>query len=138
VAPTSVPATLTSDAEFRIIEAELANCEMTREALARREAVLQKRKAEIVRENKMRLDKEVRDLAVGDEEEDMNEGLYMRDVQRRIEAKLQRADGNTNEAMEKKVQQAEEVKEDKVVPVSAPERRRLAHLTLLKNDPRLG
>ncbi|CAG5159662.1 uncharacterized protein ALTATR162_LOCUS5648 [Alternaria atra] len=138
VAPTSIPATLTSDAEFRIIEAELTNCEMTREALARREAVLQERKAEIVRENKMRLDKEVRDLAMGDEEEDMNEGLYMREVQRRIEAKLQRADGNTNEAMEKKVQQVEEVKEAKVVPVSAPERRRLAHLTLLKNDPRLG
>jgi hypothetical protein len=53
MAPTSVPATLTSDVEFRIIEAELANCEMTHEALARREAVLQERKAEIVRENKM-------------------------------------------------------------------------------------
>jgi hypothetical protein len=75
---------------------------------------------------------------MGDEEEDMNEGLYMRDVQRRIEAKLQRANGNTNEAMEEKVQQVEEVKEDIVIPVSAPERRRLAHLTLFKNDPRLG
>ncbi|KAG9193430.1 hypothetical protein G6011_03465 [Alternaria panax] len=102
VAPTSTPAPLTPDAEFRIIEAELANCERTREALARREAALRERKAEIIRETKMRLDKEVRELVVGDRDEEMNESLCMRNVQRRVETRLEKAHVNTDEAMEEK------------------------------------
>jgi len=127
---------LTPDAEFRIIEAELANCQLTREALQRRESALQERKAEIVRENKMRLDKEVRDLTAQDREE-VDQGLFMRDVQRRVETKLKGA-GREDEASSEKVDQADNVEEKKAVPISAPERRRLARLALSKQDPRLG
>lgn len=97
---TTAPISLTPDAEFRLIEAELANCEKTREALARREVALRERKAEIVRETKMKLDKEVRELTVGDQDEEMDEGLYMRDVQRRVEANLQTAGENASQATE--------------------------------------
>jgi hypothetical protein len=87
----------------------------------------------------MRLDKEVRELASRDkEEEEVDEGLYMRNVQRKVEARLKKMDAKKNEVVEKNVQQVEEVKEEKVVPISAPERRRLARLALFKNDPRLG
>ncbi|CAI9628638.1 unnamed protein product [Alternaria burnsii] len=134
---TTAPMSLTPDAEFRIIEAELANCEKTREALARREAALRERKAEIIRETEMKLDKEVRELTVGDQDEEMNEGLYMRDVQRRVDAKLQMAGKNASQATEES-QQSEDTGGEKVIPVSAPERRRLARLALFKNDPRLG
>ncbi|KAI4628215.1 uncharacterized protein J4E78_000194 [Alternaria triticimaculans] len=133
---TPTPAALTPDAEFRIIEAELANCQLTREALQRRESALQERKAEIVRETKMRLDKEVRDLTAQDQE-GIDQGLFMRDVQRRVETKLKGA-GTEGEAASEKVDQANDVEEKKTVPISAPERRRLARLALLKQDPRLG
>ena len=128
---------LTPDAEFFIIEAELANCQLTREALQRRESALKERKAEIVRETKMRLDKEVRDLATQGQEEEVDQGLFMRDVQRRVETKLKGV-GREDEPSPGKVDQAEQVEEKKAVPVSAPERRRLARLALLKQDPRLG
>jgi len=127
---------LLPDAEFLIIEAELANCQLTREALQRRESALKERKAEIVRETKMRLDKEVRDLTAQDQEE-VDQGLFMRDVQRRVETKLKGV-GREDEPSPGKVDQAEQVEEKKAVPVSAPERRRLARLALLKQDPRLG
>ncbi|KAI4682299.1 uncharacterized protein J4E88_005189 [Alternaria novae-zelandiae] len=127
---------LTPDAEFLIIEAELANCQLTREALQRRESALKERKAEIVRETKMRLDKEVRDLTAQDQEE-IDQGLFMRDVQRRVDTKLKGA-GTEDEAAPEKVDQAAQVEEKKTVPISAPERRRLARLALLKQDPRLG
>ena len=127
----------TPDAEFLIIEAELANCQLTRKALQRRESALKERKAEIVRETKMRLDKEVRDLAAQGQEEEVDQGLFMRDVQRRVQDKLKKAD-EKDEASPEKVEQAEKVEEKKVVPISAPERRRLARLALLKQDPRLG
>ncbi|KAI4636199.1 hypothetical protein J4E83_001153 [Alternaria metachromatica] len=128
---------LTPDAEFLIIEAELANCQMTREALQRRESALKERKAEIVRETKMRLDKEVRDLATQGLEEELDQGLFMRDVQRRVKTKL-KGGVREDEASPEKVDQAEQVKEKKAIPISAPERRRLARLALLKQDPRLG
>jgi len=128
---------LTPDAEFLIIEAELANCQLTREALQRRESALKERKAEIVRETKMRLDKEVRDLATQGQEEEVDQGLFMRDVQRRVETKLKGA-GIEDEASPEKVDQAEPVEDKKNIPISAPERRRLARLALLKQDPRLG
>ncbi|CAN9217686.1 unnamed protein product [Alternaria alternata] len=134
---TTAPISLTPDAEFRIIEVELANCEKTREALARREAALRERKAEIIRETRMKLDKEVRELTVGDQDEEMDEGLYMRDVQRRAEAKLQMAGENASQATEES-QQSEDTGGERVIPVSAPERRRLARLALFKNDSRLG
>lgn len=134
---TTAPISLTPDAEFRMIEAELANCEKTREALARREAALRGRKAEIIRETKMKLDKEVRELTVGDQDEEMDEGLYMHDVQRRVEANLQTAGENASQATEES-QQSKETGGERVIPVSAPERRRLARLALFKNDPRLG
>ncbi|KAI4705863.1 hypothetical protein J4E81_000748 [Alternaria sp. BMP 2799] len=128
---------LTPDAEFLIIEAELANCQLTREALQRRESALKERKAEIIRETKMRLDKEVRDLATQGQEEDVDQGLFMRDVQRRVEDKLKKAE-EKDEVSPEKVDKAEQVEEKKAVPISAPERRRLARLALLKQDPRLG
>ncbi|KAI4645761.1 hypothetical protein J4E93_005339 [Alternaria ventricosa] len=131
------PAALTPDAEFLIIEAELANCQLTREALQRRESALKERKAEIIRETKMRPDKEVRDLATQSQDEEVDQGLFMRDVQRRVESKLKGA-GREDEASPEKVGQAGQVDEKKPVPISAPERRRLARLALLKQDPRLG
>ncbi|KAB2110220.1 hypothetical protein AG0111_0g842 [Alternaria gaisen] len=134
---TTAPTSLTPDAEFRLIEAELANCEKTREALARREAALRERKAEIIRETRMKLDKEVRELTVEDQDEEMDEGLYMRNVQRRVEANLQMVGKNASQATEES-QKLEETGGEKVIPVSAPERRRLARLALFKNDPRLG
>ncbi|KAI4664435.1 uncharacterized protein J4E79_003939 [Alternaria viburni] len=134
---TTTSVALTPDAEFLIIEAELANCQLTREALQRRESALKERKAEIVRETKMRLDKEVRDLATQGQEEDVDQGLFMRDVQRRVDTKLKGA-GTEDEAAPEKVDHAEQVEEKKTVPISAPERRRLARLALLKQDPRLG
>ena len=85
----------------------------------------------------MRLDKEVRDLATQGQEEDVDQGLFMRDVQRRVETKLKGA-GRKDEASPEKVDQADNVEEKKTVPISAPERRRLARLALLKQDPRLG
>jgi hypothetical protein len=127
---------LTPDAEFRIIEAELANCALTREALARREAALRERKAEIVRETKMRLDKEVREVATRDQDEKGDEGVFMRNVQRRVDAKLKTADGG-DEACEDQVQPAEKTEEKRKISISAPERRRLARIALLKQDPRL-
>ncbi|KAI4938116.1 hypothetical protein J4E85_000555 [Alternaria conjuncta] len=134
---TTTSVALTPDAEFLIIEAELANCQLTREALQRRESALKERKAEIVRETKMRLDKEVRELATQGQEEEVDQGLFMRDVQRRVEVNLKKAD-EKDEAPPEKVDQAEQVEEKKNVPISAPERRRLARLALLKQDPRLG
>ena len=128
---------LTPDAEFLIIEAELANCQLTREALQRRESALKERKAEIVRETKMRLDKEVRDLATQGQEEEVDQGLFMSDVQRRVEVNLKKAD-EIDGASPERLDQAEPVEEKKAVPISAPERRRLARLALLKQDPRLG
>ncbi|KAI4621165.1 uncharacterized protein J4E87_006793 [Alternaria ethzedia] len=127
---------LTPDSEFCIIEAELANCQLTREALQRRESALKERKAEIIRETKMRLDKEVRDLTAQDQEE-TDQGLFMRDVQRRVEVNLKKAD-EKDEASSEKLDKAEPVEDKKTVPISAPERRRLARLALLKQDPRLG
>ncbi|KAI4949458.1 hypothetical protein J4E91_005197 [Alternaria rosae] len=127
---------LTPDGEFRIIEAELANCQLTREALQRRETTLHERKAEIVRQTKMRLDKEVREMTTQDQE-DIDQGLFMRDVQKRVGVNLKKTDGK-DEAPPEKVEQAEQVEEKKTVPISAPERRRLAGLALLKQDPRLG
>ncbi|KAI4938915.1 uncharacterized protein J4E92_000196 [Alternaria infectoria] len=135
-AHTSTSIALTPDAEFLRIEAELANCQLTREALQRRESALKERKAEIVRETKMRLDKEVRDLTAQDQEE-IDQGLFMRDVQRRVETKLKGTE-REDEASPEKVDKAEPVEEKKAVPISAPERRRLARLALLKQDPRLG
>jgi hypothetical protein len=128
---------LTPDAEFRIIEAELANCAFTREALARREAALRERKAEIVRETKMQLDKEVQEVNSRDQDEKGDEGLFMRNVQRRVDAKLKTAEGEDG-ACEDQAQSAEKAEEKKVVSISAPERRRLARIALLKQDPRLG
>ncbi|RYO30149.1 hypothetical protein AA0111_g5470 [Alternaria arborescens] len=134
---TTTPISLTPEAEFCMIEAELANCEKTREALARSEAALRERKAEIIRETKMKLDEEVRELTVGDQDEEMDKGLYMRDVQRRVEANLQTAGENASQATEES-QQSKETGGERVISVSAPERRRLARLALFKNDPRLG
>ncbi|KAI4689732.1 uncharacterized protein J4E84_003912 [Alternaria hordeiaustralica] len=134
---TTTSVALTPDAEFLIIEAELATCQLTREALQRRESALQERKAEIVRETKMRLNKEVRDLATQGQEEEVDQGLFMRDVQRRVETKL-KGIGREDEASPEKVDEADNVEEKKAVPISAPERRRLARLALLKQDPRLG
>ena len=85
----------------------------------------------------MRLDKEVRDLATQGLEEELDQGLFMRDVQRRVETKL-KGGVREDEASPEKVDQAEQVKEKKAIPISAPERRRLARLALLKQDPRLG
>ncbi|KAL1799271.1 hypothetical protein ACET3X_003308 [Alternaria dauci] len=137
VAAMLAPLSLTLDEEFRIIETELAKCKSTREALDRREAALLERKAEITRETNMRLDEEMREMAVRDQDEDIKEGLYMRDVQRRVQANIEMAGKDTNQATENS-QQLEEAKEENVIPVSAPERRRLARLALFKNDPRLG
>ncbi|KAH6881629.1 hypothetical protein BKA58DRAFT_396022 [Alternaria rosae] len=133
---TPAPVALTPDAEFRIIEAELANCQLTREALERRETALHERKAEIVRQTKMRLDKEVREMTAQDQE-DIDQGLFMHDVQKRVGVNLKKID-RKDEASPEKVEQAEQVEEKKSVPISAPERRRLARLVLLKQGPRLG
>jgi hypothetical protein len=107
---------LTFDAEFRIIEAELANCALTREALVRREAVLRERKAEIVRETKMRLDKEVRELTAKDQDEKGDEGVFMREVQRRVDAKLKTAEGG-DEACEDQAQPAGKVEEKRKISI---------------------
>jgi hypothetical protein len=93
----------------------------------------------------MRLDKEVRELAMreqeGKEEEvnEENEALFMRDVQRRVgeKLKIQRVDGKARQASGGKVQGVGNGEGEKVVQVSAPERRRLARLALLERDPRL-
>ena len=85
----------------------------------------------------MRLDKEVRDLATQGQEEEVDQGLFMSDVQRRVEVNLKKAD-EIDGASPERLDQAEPVEEKKAVPISAPERRRLARLALLKQDPRLG
>ena len=136
-ARTTTPVALTPAAEFRIIEAELANCQLTREALHRCESALHERKAEIIRQTKMWLDKEVRDSATQDQEEKVDQGLFMRDVQRRVETELKRLDGKEGVSQEK-VEQEKKAEEKKVIQISAPDRRRLAGLALLKQDPRLG
>lgn len=85
----------------------------------------------------MWLDKEVRDSATQDQEEKVDQGLFMRDVQRRVETELKRLDGKEGVSQEK-VEQEKKAEEKKVIQISAPDRRRLAGLALLKQDPRLG
>ncbi len=120
---------------------------MTRDALSRREAVLRGRKADLILETKMRLDKEVLELVMKEQEDkeeetnlnEVDEALFMRDVQRRVEEKLkiQQVDRKTYQVSGDKVHGVGNVEGGKMVSVSAPERRRLARLALLERDPRL-
>ncbi|EDU42563.1 hypothetical protein L13192_06565 [Pyrenophora tritici-repentis] len=133
------------DSELRILNAELAKCQMTRDALARREAALLEMKAEVEEEMKLKADTEAEERQRQEEEEeesDVDEVLFMRNVQKRVEDGLKNYGTRTSDTMrgrhDTRDQDQEKEKATKPVPISAPERRRLARLALLKRDPRLA
>jgi hypothetical protein len=78
----------TLGSELRMLETELANCRMTRDALSRREALLRQRQSEIEQQvysySAMQEQEVMRVFLTEEIEEEQgnDEGLYMRDVQR--------------------------------------------------------
>ncbi|CAE7187053.1 hypothetical protein PTTW11_07080 [Pyrenophora teres f. teres] len=133
------------DSELRILNAELAKCQMTRDALARREAALFEMKAEVEEEMKLKADIEAEERQRQEEEgeeNDVDEVLFMRNVQKRVQDGLKNSAIRKGEATEarhdKRDQDEEKEAATEPVPISAPERRRLARIALLKRDPRLA
>ncbi|RMZ68056.1 alcohol dehydrogenase [Pyrenophora seminiperda CCB06] len=144
--------------ELRILNTELSKCQMTRDALTRREAALLELKAEVEEEMKLKADIEAeerqRQQREEEDEDDVDEVLFMRNVQRRVEEGLLKnagagrggESGGTGRGVEKQdevekeveVEKKEKEKTTKAIPISAPERRRLARMALLKRDPRLA
>jgi len=133
------------ESELRILNVELAKCQMTRDALARREAALLELKAEVDEEMKLKADIEAEERQKQQEEEeqdDVDEVLFMRNVQKRVEDGLKKAGTRTSDATRAEHNMRdrgeEKVKATKAMPISAPERRRLARISLLQRDPRLA
>ena len=133
------------ESELRILNVELARCQMTRDALARREAALLELKAEVDEEMKLKADikaEERQRQYEEEEQEDVAEMLFMRNVQKRVEDGLKKAGPRTSDATRAehhiRDKGEEKLKATKAIPISAPERRRLARMALLHRDPRLA
>jgi hypothetical protein len=103
----------TLGSELRMIEAALANCRMTRDALSRREAMLRHRQSEIEQQiYSYSLMQEQEVMPVGSEkeveeetdEQDNDETLYMRDVQRSGQKVAVKVDETLIEKEEKKME----------------------------------
>ncbi|KAF1834136.1 hypothetical protein BDW02DRAFT_351871 [Decorospora gaudefroyi] len=125
--------------ELNIIEAELANCRMTRDALSRRETALQTRRRDL--ENQLRRYERRRyepPMTAEDDDGDYYaEGLYMREVSSKAKTGEDVVSKKGEDAEGEKIGGEDAKSEKKNIPISWPERRRLARVELLERDPRL-
>lgn len=137
------------ESELRILNVELAKCQMTRDALARREAALLELRAEVEEEIKLKAETEAEERERQEEEEeedDLDEVLFMRNVQKRVEDGLKtagagstgtsdatRAEHNTRDTRNEH-EETKKGKSTKPSPINTPN----GHAALPQRNPKLA